>query len=337
MNDNPNSSDFAGSLSRYMKKLSPEQERLYCLPVRGGKQKDIFYAKKPMGKDSILATFREGATILGMDSETFCPHSLRAFFVTNLVNDDRVSLRESMAAARHTSASAHLTYMGRSAESEANRITALLDARRDKVEDPSTQEMIDELRSKRASLREITGKCSTMFLDNMDELDCAERELEELSEFEPSKKKRVSERKLKTAMLLKKCDVLQHRFNHANERFDCLLEKERLYNQDLQNSFEDELQQLKSQNQRITNHCSRLERDNMYLRSLVKSNENSPPHQCTDRNHSFCSKLAFTQEISTPVPPPPRKPLSYTSSMINHSHNITRSTVRNPYKRKSHF
>ena len=128
-----------------------------------------------MGNDTILSIFRDGAELLGIDADTFNPHSLRAFFVTNLVNDDRVSLCESMAEARHTSASAHLI-LARSKETEGNRIEALLDSRRDQDADPSTQEMIETLNKKRMKLRRTQYKDDSSLTANLDELDVAEKE-----------------------------------------------------------------------------------------------------------------------------------------------------------------
>jgi hypothetical protein len=128
-----------------------------------------------LGNDTILSIFRDGAELLGIDADTFNPHSLRAFFVTNLVNDDRVSLCESMAEARHTSVSAHLM-LARSKETEGNRIEALLDSRRDQDADPSTQEMIETLNKKRMKLRRTQYKDDSSLTANLDELDVAEKE-----------------------------------------------------------------------------------------------------------------------------------------------------------------
>ena len=120
------------SLERYLEKLDPSQKKLYCQVVpeqeHRVKSSGLYYAKKQLGKDSILSTFREGASILGLSTDRFCSHSLRAFFITNLVNDPRVPLRQSMDAARYTSAQAHLVYQTKSKESEANKIRALIDA-----------------------------------------------------------------------------------------------------------------------------------------------------------------------------------------------------------------
>lgn len=89
-------------------------------------------------------------------------------------------------------------------------------------------------------------------------------------------------------MLIKKCDVLQDRFTHASQRFDCLLEKERLYNDDIANSFETEIETLQQENHRLKGHCSRLENDNRrLLSSLQHAKENTPPASY-NTNPSFC-------------------------------------------------
>jgi hypothetical protein len=58
--------------------------------------------------------------------DTLWPHALRAHFTTKLANDMGVSMKETMAAARHTTAEASAMYQTTSALSEARRHNALL-------------------------------------------------------------------------------------------------------------------------------------------------------------------------------------------------------------------
>ena len=57
--------------------------------------------------------------------EQFRPHSLRALYVTHLANDEGVSAKETMLAARHSSISANAAYQQSTSRSESNRYKAL--------------------------------------------------------------------------------------------------------------------------------------------------------------------------------------------------------------------
>ena len=147
LDDDPTSSCFGGSLLRYVKKMNNDQRFVHCRSVDVSKRhsqikrglKGFYYENCRLGQNKIAQLFKEGADILGVDSNNFCPHSLRALFITNMVNNGNVSNEESMKAARHSSVSAHLEYQETGQVSEGNRIKCLLDARPDKEKSPGPQ------------------------------------------------------------------------------------------------------------------------------------------------------------------------------------------------------
>ena len=157
MDDDPNSTDFGGSIQRYLTKLAPGQTRLYCKVVpeqfravdkKGNYQ--VFYANQPLGKNAISELFKEGAALMGLPSpKRFSPHSLRAYMVTMLANGEGkysdilllfflllfstdfcciflgVSDQERMDSCRHDSVAANSIYQERDSTSETNKFAAL--------------------------------------------------------------------------------------------------------------------------------------------------------------------------------------------------------------------
>ena len=134
LNDDPTSDDFGGCIERWLAKLSPGQSRMYCKLIpddrhtvcKSSGEQLFFYPQCPMGKNTINATFKEGAKILGLPNwETFSPHSLRAYFITRLANGKGVSDRERMDSSRHNSLGASAIYQERDSASETNKFAAL--------------------------------------------------------------------------------------------------------------------------------------------------------------------------------------------------------------------
>ena len=108
MNDDPTSSDPCGCIKRFLDKMTPGQERIYCKVVPQQQRKKgeakLFYPSMPLGKDKITALFRKGAAIMGLSNpEEFMPHTLRHMLGTHLANDPNVSIKESLATMRHNS------------------------------------------------------------------------------------------------------------------------------------------------------------------------------------------------------------------------------------------
>ena len=133
--DDPTKLCFAGILERYLAKLSPGQNRLFCKPATQS-QMDTFREigwknaqmspNQPLGVNSISLLFKRGAKLLGVNNpDTFGGHALRAYFLSKLYNSPEVSNVEEMCAGRHNSVAAGLTYVQRNAESEAGRFRAL--------------------------------------------------------------------------------------------------------------------------------------------------------------------------------------------------------------------
>ena len=121
----------AAFIIRYLGHLSPGQTRLCCKPASAkqiahfatlGWPNAKFSPDQPLGHDSISTLTKKASERLGLD---VTGHAFRRLFITTLVNDGRVSVEESLAAARHSSVAAQRTYMARNGTSEANRFKAL--------------------------------------------------------------------------------------------------------------------------------------------------------------------------------------------------------------------
>jgi len=134
LNEDPCSDCLAGSIKRYLHKLSPGQTRIYCKVVpfelrmnpESSYFGQFFYPNNPMGKNTILKLFKSGARIQGLSNpDSFSPHSLRSYFITRLANDSGVSIQECMTASRHSSVAESSIYQERVTNSECNRFTAL--------------------------------------------------------------------------------------------------------------------------------------------------------------------------------------------------------------------
>jgi len=134
LNDDPWSDCLAGSIKRFLQKLTAGQTRIYCkvvpLELRMDSESSYFgqyfYPNNPLGKNTVLKLFKSGAKLQGLSNpDSFSPHSLRAYFVTRLANDSGVSIQECMTASRHSSVAASAIYQERDMNSECNMFTAL--------------------------------------------------------------------------------------------------------------------------------------------------------------------------------------------------------------------
>ena len=94
MDNDPTSSDFGGSIKRFLEKLAPGQTRIYCKAIpedlrsvdKSGNSK-FFYANQPVGKNLISDLFKEGADMLGLPNpKKIAPHCLRSYMVTKIAN-----------------------------------------------------------------------------------------------------------------------------------------------------------------------------------------------------------------------------------------------------------
>ena len=121
----------AAFILRFLGHLAPGQTRLYCKPATAkqiahfatlGWPNAKFSPDQPLGHNTIAKLMKRASEKLGLD---VTGHAFRRLFITTLVNDGRVSVEESLAAARHGSVAAQRTYMARNGVSEANRFKAL--------------------------------------------------------------------------------------------------------------------------------------------------------------------------------------------------------------------
>lgn len=121
------------AIVRYLEKMSPGQERLYCQVASDAHRKEltrqgypnaVFYASKPLGVNSMRKLMKDAAQILGLPAD-FKSHSLRHMCITKMANDPGVSLAETMLVARHSSAAASRNYQAIDGVSEGNRVRAL--------------------------------------------------------------------------------------------------------------------------------------------------------------------------------------------------------------------
>ena len=130
--EDPNS--LGASIERYLNKCHPHQDRFYCKPIdceatiealtRQGLPHVRLYHKRPMGPQKIKEMFTKAGEKLGLDPN-WVAHSLRGVCITKMVNDNAVSLAETMRVSRHSSVAASKTYQTVDGRSEANRMRAL--------------------------------------------------------------------------------------------------------------------------------------------------------------------------------------------------------------------
>ena len=135
--DDKKSNNFGSSLVRYLKKLAPGQEFLYCHVMKPDRRRSFsrlglhnvrYEPNRKLGKTPVAGLFKRAADIMGFsEPQKFHPHSLRSVFISKLVNDGSVSLAETMDSARHSSVAASATYQERSKVSEANKIRSLME------------------------------------------------------------------------------------------------------------------------------------------------------------------------------------------------------------------
>ena len=228
MDDDPSSSCFAGSLLRYLAKMNDGQRYLHCRHVKEEHRasqlkkglKGFYYSNLKLGPNKIADLFKEGADRLGILTDDFCPHSLRALFITNMVNDGSVSNRESMAAARHLDVKAHLGYQEMGEVSEGNRITCILNAQPDRkrtISTPNATSTPLTVTSKNSSVskpgfatqiewaqfcheKKELAKAMGMEVNSSQEsinIEKAKKDLDDLDDFEVKKKKRKGSGKLR--------------------------------------------------------------------------------------------------------------------------------------------
>ena len=99
-----------------MKLISPGKKSLLNVQLivqknQRRKGSNLFYAKCPLGKDKIIALFRKGATIMGIEKpEDFMPHTLRHMLATHLANGPSISVKQGCATMRHKSVAANVNY-----------------------------------------------------------------------------------------------------------------------------------------------------------------------------------------------------------------------------------
>ena len=124
-------------LRKYSEMCPPTQTTFYCYKKtdttmdrerRLGDTRYCSNKNKPKGYKQIKTFGQEIARRCGLSEWMKCTnHTWRAFGITRMANDDRVSISEAMGAARHASASAHQAYVRTSGLSENNRIMAISD------------------------------------------------------------------------------------------------------------------------------------------------------------------------------------------------------------------
>ena len=291
LNNDTTSSCFGGSLKRYVEKMNQAQRYLHCRAILDDKRpnqvkkgnKGFYYDSCHLGQNKIASLFQKGAKLLGMSTKQFCPHSLRSLFITNMVNDERVSNEESMKAARHSSVDAHLGYQELGKVSEGNRIQCLLDARPDKEKGPTTKTLSPES-PHFVQLQTPASNCSSSssfshpgFATQVEWASfCAEKKAFETSlglangsppkneildmvtvkrakmELEGfddllKKKKRKKRGKFREQIqkLRDELDIKKEQFESANSMFDRVIEKERLYRRELDTHYDRDVDDLK--------------------------------------------------------------------------------------------
>jgi hypothetical protein len=102
------------------------------------KKDNTFEPKKLLGHGTVRKCIQGAYERMGIKNfQTLRSHTLRGEFINRLANDDSVNLSETMAAARHKSATASVAYQTHSTTSDTNRLNALF--RKRKSQDTSTE------------------------------------------------------------------------------------------------------------------------------------------------------------------------------------------------------
>ena len=125
-------SDPGSCLKRYKDKISPGQVRLYCyqatkaelhLFAAEGSHNAKMSPKRPIGENKVAEMIKEAAQRTGMNCTG---QGLRRLFLSTLINNPSISVKESLISGRHGSVSAQITYLQRNKISEAGKFDALL-------------------------------------------------------------------------------------------------------------------------------------------------------------------------------------------------------------------
>ena len=82
----------------------------------------VFSANQPVGENTIRRVLTDALVLVGHPGAK--GHALRRLFITTLANDPRVSIQESMNAARHSSVAALRPYIRVDGESEKAKFLA---------------------------------------------------------------------------------------------------------------------------------------------------------------------------------------------------------------------
>ena len=161
------SNDFGGALYRlYHKVPNHSLNRLY----RHVKKDNTFEPKKPLGHATVRTRIQGAYKRMGISNfQTLRSHALRGEFINRLANDDSVNLQETMAAARHKSASASVAYQTRSTTSEANRLNALFLKR--KPQDTTSFEAEENRKQSRKTEKEVEPEEEPLGSNSINEID----------------------------------------------------------------------------------------------------------------------------------------------------------------------
>lgn len=130
MND-PN--DKVACIARYLKKISPLQERFYCREA-SEQQKSLMAAKgfpnaqmapkQRIGENYIADMIAEAARRSGLGN--LKGQGLRRIMITTITNTEGISEKERLHSARHASVAAGITYQTRNTKSESAKFGAIL-------------------------------------------------------------------------------------------------------------------------------------------------------------------------------------------------------------------
>ena len=125
--ENPDA-DFGGTIKRYVEDHLPDSltcNRFHRRVHSNGKK---FMPNSPVGHNSVRNIFKSAFNRLGVSNwEELHSHALRGLFGDRLANSNNVNLKEGMAAMRHKSVDAYMTYQqSGTKESKSNRLKAVL-------------------------------------------------------------------------------------------------------------------------------------------------------------------------------------------------------------------
>ena len=129
--DEEDPADAGGSIHRFLEKISPGQQRLYCYEASMEERAKWVHAYpnacyspgRPLGENVVARRLKSATRMLGLGDVG--GHGLRRLFGTTLHNADGVSIEQTLESMRHGSVGTSRTYAETNIVSDGNKLLAL--------------------------------------------------------------------------------------------------------------------------------------------------------------------------------------------------------------------